>query len=329
MTSLLDEFPDAVESAAILQAISGLSRTDHLAVDNQRSARIQVLDPPRRDGSGNAVLLFTEDSKRRVLKVYRSRTSRPGEQIANLVTVHFQRKRGVDPFSRFDTERRTLDVWARHGFDVFRVRNEVSPEGLGSPSTWMDYCEGRRLDRLLLDPTTKSSVVQELLFRIAGEMSRRHALAIDLREPLLCHVNGHAKHVLVQKDRFITFDFESAWRAGFPILEALSHELGTFVRSVYRAAGENGGGAISAFLSGYRNDTLLMEIVDCGLHGRSLLQIMRRTRDRIVRGKAGKTHALRLLRDQAISSKTHSEGSGSIALDHMAEWETMQSRGNS
>lgn len=258
-------------------------------------AEVSVLDPPRRSGAGNIVLLFTSGTGKRVLKVYRSRQGRIAEAVANLITVGIQGRRPLDAASRALTERQSLAIWSRHGFDVFTVLESPVPEGIHDPALWTEYCPGRRLDRLLFDPETDPALIESLLVRHAREMSRRHSLALSTGEPLLCQTNGHAKHVLIHEDRLITFDFEGGWSADFPVMEALTHELATFTRSIQKAAGDRRDLTVDAFLSGYEDTTLLSDIIQWGLHGRSPRRFFRRTIDLLARAGDSKVGALRVL----------------------------------
>ena len=62
---------------------------------------------------------------------------------------------------------------------------------------------------------------------------RRHALAIEQREPKLVHENGDLKHVLIMDDgQFLFFDFEMVFRSRSRIKEFVAREIMTYLKSL-------------------------------------------------------------------------------------------------
>ena len=102
-------------------------------------------------GRGNLLFLFGESGDARVLKLYRRRRSWRAQLTSGWSHRLLERKRGVTPRARFETERLTLDLWEKHGFDVFRQCDLPLPPDIAPPGLWLEYCPGRTLRSVLCD----------------------------------------------------------------------------------------------------------------------------------------------------------------------------------
>lgn len=244
-------------------------------------------------GRGNRLLVYSVGDRQCVLKLYRSRQSPLAEALSAGAHRFLERKRGVSPQARCETERQTLETWSRHGFDVFRRLDLPLPPDQSPPATWLEYCPGSTLAEVLRDAGVALDEKATRVARMASTMARRHRLALDLSDPLLLQERGTTKHVLLHGDRMVWFDFEGGFLPGFPILEGLAQELAGHVRSLKAGGDAALPRLLGAFIDGYGDRDLLREIAEWGVHHRGLYRRVRRWYDRLQRGAAAKTEALR------------------------------------
>ncbi len=246
-----------------------------------------------RDGRSNSVWLVGDA----VLKLYRRRRSWLREVAGEAAAWFFHRKRGVSVGVRHETERRSLAIWRGNGFDVPATLDRPLPEGVAPPALWMEYCPG---------PLLFDAVEPGRLERLGAAMDRRHALALETREPLLVHEKGTLKHVIVCGDRLVTFDFEQGFRRSFPMLEALAEEVAGYLRSLAQATEESKvqspeskvgsfEDGVKAFLRGYSDMARLRRIAEWGTRGVSFYRLMKRWQDGMRRPMHGKVDVLRRL----------------------------------
>jgi hypothetical protein len=232
-----------------------------------------------RGGRGNVVLLF---DGARVLKLYRPRSSALREGIGELWAQFALRKRGFSARSRYETEAKVHEVWRRSGFGVLRRLDLPLPADVAGPGLWFEFCAAPRLTELLPDRPA-------LLGRLAADMDRRHALALDRREPRLIHEHGEVGHYFVEGDRLLAFDFEATFLRGHPMLEAMADEIAGVLRSAAQVAGD---AVFAAFKEGYGDARRLRRIVQIGVAGGSLRRRLRRWADRGRRSRYSKAEVL-------------------------------------
>jgi hypothetical protein len=259
------------------------------------------------DGIGNFLLLVDEGGDARVLKLYRERTAAAFRLFSAFSHRFLERKRGIGARARFETERLTMDLWQRHGFDVFRRLELPIPPAFEPPAAWFEYCPGVTLAAVLKNRAVAIEEKRSIARRLAAATAPRHQLALELGEPLLAHEHASTKHVLIHGERLVTFDFEGAFLASVPAIEALAQELAQYARSLAKYGGEGADELLRAFAEGYGDTALLEELAAWGVHGGGLYRRIRRWHDRFRRadndddgphGRRGgpKTDALERLR---------------------------------
>ncbi len=274
------------------------SRSDFVAVLEARlDEELTFIDPPRQDGLGNAVVIVGEGSDERVLKVYRPKMSAIGSLFANTITCRLQCRRKMDPLTRARTETVCIELWQKHGFDVFSIVEGVALN-LDSPTLWLEYCPGRLLSDVLSDPELAVRDKENLVARVGSESARRHQLAIRTSNILLVHFNSSVKHIMHHGDRLTTFDFEGGYVDGLGIEGALSLELGSFLRSLERFSGSFAGKATDAYREGYADPDLLGRIANRGIRGLQPYLLGKRFGDSLRPRSKSKTESLRRLRDR-------------------------------
>ena len=73
-----------------------------------------------------------------------------------------------------------------------------------------------------------------------------------------------SRHVLVARDRLVTFDFEHAYQPGYPVAVALAFELASTVRSLWVASGSRSR-TCASFVDAYPEPEILAQ--SCRLFG--------------------------------------------------------------
>ncbi|HBP17966.1 MAG TPA: hypothetical protein DEA08_09250 [Planctomycetes bacterium] len=237
----------------------------------------------RPDRRGNFIVRVEAETPR-VLKVYRGRRGALKDALTSFSGQVFEGKRPVDPAARRETERRSLEIWAREGFSVPRLFGEAPPEWVEGPSLWLELTPGPRLSDVLQDPGVSMARKVRLARALARETHARHRRALELNEPLLLPEHPTTKHVLVQADeRLVTIDFEGGYDSGYPVLFALAQELAGVLRSIPPI--ETRAGLGDRFLDAYGDEDLL-ESACAAYFSMQPARALRRLSDRVRRRRS-------------------------------------------
>lgn len=247
---------------------------------------------------GNLLRVYEDEGQLRVLKIYRRRRSIRRELFAGLSHALFERKRGVRPHQRRETEREGLTLWASEGFDVPAIFDAAPPvSAAGQPVLWLEFLRGRRLFELVRDTRVSETEKERLVARLARSQALRHRRALELNQPLLVHEHPTAKHVLVVGSRLVTIDLEGAYAPSYPVLYAVARELAGFLRSLWRERGQACflDPLSRAFVRGYADSRLLEDA--CGSYfGGGLISRWHVASDRRRRGACSKSEVMAQLR---------------------------------
>ncbi len=263
----------------------------------QLPAGAQLLDEPGPKG-GN-ILLRLGDA---VLKLYRSRGNAWYEALRSVLVRIFERKRGITPWARHRTERRSLALWEREGFEVPRRLQRPLPRGLAPPGLWLEFCPGPTLSQLLEEQEHERVRLAEELGR---RLQPRHRRALALREPLLLMEHATTNHIFIDGDRWVSFDLENGYCPGFPVLDGLVYELSSFLRALAKRTGDQADAALRAFVRGYNDPLLLEQVCARGLDSESVLHRLRRWSDQRRRESLSKTAMLVGLRQLLALPTAH------------------------
>ena len=251
-------------------------------------------------GGGNWLLLYGEGESQGLLKVYRSRGSARRERFKRIGLSRLEGKRGVTPRERQQLERRNLELWRSHGFDVPALLDRPVPDAFADePALWLEYCPGPTLWDVVCDASLPFEARREALARGASDLGRRQELALSMAERDLVMKHGSLKHVLVFGDRQVSIDLEGGYVPTLPMLDALADELAGFVRSLRKAVPEEELDAMGlAFPEGYGDPARLHTIAGHGIAARGLARHVKRWNDRRRRGRGAKVEGLRWLQQR-------------------------------
>lgn len=222
----------------------------------------------------------------------------------------FERKRGISARARYETERLTLEIWRREGFDVPALLDlpapEPTPEG---PYVWLEYLPGVPLSDFIEDPEAPFADKVRYVERLGQELARRQGRALEISEPLLIQEHASVKHVIVDGERMVHFDLEGGYCPGFDITEAATQELSGILRSLARKGECHLDDYLRALVAGYGDRSLLTSLVDHGLECRSLYRHFKRKHDMKRRQTFSKTEMLETIRSLLSASEPRSPAS--------------------
>lgn len=239
-------------------------------------AGAEILQAGGRGGTGNILYVFRNEKPPVVLKVYRTRRSRLNEFLKNFSERSLEGKRGATTAIRQATEKLSIDLWSREGFDVVQRVERPVPAGITLPALWLVYCTEPVLWDVLSSRQRGLATKLPLVEALGGTLSRRHTRALELNEPLLVHEHGHIKHFFVQGERLIAFDLEHGYRPGYPVIKAVARELSGIAYSLVRADEAAADQFLRSFTNGYANKALLNQAIAEVTRGGGLIGKLRR-----------------------------------------------------
>jgi hypothetical protein len=239
----------------------------------------EILQAGGRGGTGNVLYLFRNVRPPAVLKVYRTRRSRFNEFLKNFSERVLEGKRGATAAIRQATEKLSIDLWSREGFDVVQRLERPLPAGFTLPALWLMYCTEQVLWDVLSDRHRAEATKLPLVESLGRSLSRRHTRALELNEPLLVHEHGHIKHFFVQGERLIGFDLEHGFKPGYPVINAVARELSGVAYSLARAGEAVAEQFLVAFAAGYGNKALLKQAIAEVAHGGGIVGRIRRRQE--------------------------------------------------
>jgi hypothetical protein len=197
---------------------------------------VRRLDRSRGGGACQGIFLLSTGDRRVVLKVFG-----PKHGPVALTLAKWDRRvsgrSAPDPVSRFQTERKALDIWRQHGFDVFQsLEGEVDID-IPFPYLVLEYVGGPTLKNFFRDPDIRSGQKRQVLKQFLPDWGRRHLSAGQTGNRFLIQEHASFKHVLFGNDgRLITFDFEEVFTERHPLAFLIGREIAGYLRSLFRVS---------------------------------------------------------------------------------------------
>ena len=226
-----------------------------------------------------------------VLKVYFGDQSNFRYIHKTYNNLFYNNKSSFMPKQRRRTELECLQIWRDAGFRVFGTYDDVVVEGLPEGGyALFEYIEAQRFKEYFSDSTVPVEERLQMWRRFLPVWHRRHALAIEQREPKLVHENGDLKHVLIMDDgQFLFFDFEMVFRSRSRIKEFVAREIVAYLKSLCNnVARSEWSKFMEETLDHYPDRKLLESIYDFSFHHPNPFLRFGRFMDRLVKPRARK-----------------------------------------
>jgi hypothetical protein len=201
-----------------------------------RQWSVRQIDRSRGGGACQGIFLLSTRDRRVVLKVFG-----PKHGPVALTLAKWDRRisgrSAPDPISRFQTERKALEIWRQHGFEVFQSLEGTVDIDIPFPFLVLEYVEGPTLKNFFRDPGIPSGQKRRVLKQFLPDWGRRHLSAGQTANRFLIQAHASFKHVLFGDDgRLITFDFEEVFTERYSPAFLIGREIAGYLRSLYRVS---------------------------------------------------------------------------------------------
>jgi hypothetical protein len=175
-----------------------------------------------------------------VLKVYygdRSAFEYVKKSIGNILVCN---QTSFMPKGRRRTELDCLKLWRDAGFRVFDHYEDAVVEALPPDGYALyEYVDRPRFVTYFADESVPLEERLDTWRRFLPVWHRRHALAIERREPRFIHENGDLKHVMIMEDgQFLFFDFEMCFRSRRRVREFVGREILAYLKTLGKTVGD-------------------------------------------------------------------------------------------
>jgi len=227
------------------------------------SSDVELLARSERGDGRHRVLKLRLDGRPAVLKCYGRKTARTRACLRQFGSLALVGKSSISPRGRRRTEAEALALWRREGFDVPRVLAEAPPPGFEGPGLLLEWIRGESLADLLRHRRGSPEGRRAILGRFAALLGKRHARALELREPRLLFEHPTLEHVLVEGERLVHIDLEIVFRRRRSLERIVRREIAGFLHSLAKTSGDEFPSLLDAVVEGYPDrDRLVRVLVD-------------------------------------------------------------------
>lgn len=188
----------------------------------------------RGDGHHGIFLIEDPGAQKYVVKCY-SRKRSHWREVLNAISNYLSGRSSSRPLGRFNIEKKVLQTWREHGFDVFKQPKDLESLEITKPHLLFEYVKGQTLLSYFADPRISKEDKIEKLKRFIPEWGRRHHIAMKSGNRLLIQEHPSFKHVYINDGgRFIFFDFETVYTKLHSLPSLIGREIAGYVRSLYK-----------------------------------------------------------------------------------------------
>ncbi len=238
----------------------------------------EVLARSARGDGRHLVLKISLHGVPAVLKLYGRKRDWLKDTLRDIGHRWLLGKTGMTARARWTTERETLALWRRHGFDVPAELQLPLPAAVPPMRLLSVFVPGKPLYLAIEHETLPLAEKERLIAWLAADWGRRHTLALQLVEPRLVQSHAMLAHVFHvapgaeapdSAERLVTFDFEVAWARRSALPRLVSLEIAQLFDSIARwAPVDHIGPLIAAFARGYPDRARLARVVEDVQRGR-------------------------------------------------------------
>jgi hypothetical protein len=195
--------------------------------------------------------------------------------------------------ARRRTEGELLALWREAGIAVPRDLTADFPSLAGPRVRLLEWIEGAPLTEVLSSGGLDRAARDALLRRAGAAWGRRHALAVERRDPRLVQFHGGFMHLLVAGERMVAIDLEQGYLPGGPVMPRLGREVAACLRTLAKCGdGEAFRADLGALAAGHPDPALLRAAAVEALGGGGPLRGVVRALDR---RRARRSGPLRIL----------------------------------
>ena len=211
----------------------------------------RVLNVSKRGDGRQRIIKVPYGQRFLILKCYGLKRSRLRAFFREFGSRAVVRKSSITARSRHDTELAVLALWKREGFDVPAVYPlPVLPKGFPC-CTAMEWIPGPTIATVLQDKGTSLARKREIITRYAGMWGKRHARALELREPRLLQENPTLSHVFFSDNRLVHFDFEIVFTRKNDLERLVRREIAGVLESMAKTSGDDFTPLLDTLLENY------------------------------------------------------------------------------
>jgi hypothetical protein len=197
--------------------------------------KVTCLDSSKRgDGHHGVFLIENPSAHKYVVKCYGRKRSH-WREVLDAISNYLSGRSSSRLLGRFNTEKKVLQTWREHGFDVFKQPKNFESIAINKPHLVFEYVKGQTLLSYFADPRISKENKIDKLKRFVPEWGRRHHLALESGNRFLIQEHPSFKHVYINDGgRFIFFDFETVYSTWHSLPSLIGREIAGYVRSLYK-----------------------------------------------------------------------------------------------
>lgn len=226
-----------------------------------RECIIEELTRSERGDGNQRISKVTAGDHTYVVKQYGLKRSWIRAVLRSISHATYAGKSGVSARARLQTERETLQLWAREGIDVPAILPEnLVPDSISGLVLVLEWVGGLSLREVLHCTETPLARKRELLARFARTCAYRHDRALALRDPRLIFEHPTFAHVLVDGERLSHIDFEMVFTRAGRIEASMQREIVSFLRTLSKLR-DNFDELFRCFIEAYPDRQRLLDLV--------------------------------------------------------------------
>ncbi len=222
----------------------------------------QQLSISRKGDGSHRVVKLVHEGEPIVLKCYGLKRTLLQTVYRRVISSMLGLKSSTGINTRYKTERETLALWKKEGFDVPEMLFPPLLTEIPQLCLAMEWIPGQTLAQAFKCEKTSLEHKQLLMKNFVGVMAKRHARALELREPRLLFEHPTFKHILISEDRLVHFDFETVFSSRVDMDRIVNHEIAGFLYSLARSNRQHSHTLVDMFLNSYPDFTRIERVID-------------------------------------------------------------------
>jgi hypothetical protein len=213
-------------------------------------------------GDGTQRVLRSRGPSPVVIKFFGLKRNRFRTVLRQFGSLFIVGKSSIRAAARREMERSVLILWRKEGFDVPELLDSRLPEENANLCLAMENLRGPSLIAALCGNRMSLEDKCDFVARFADVCGKRHARALQLKEPRLFLEHPTFEHVLFDGDRMVHIDFEIVFTRTTGLEGLIGREITGFLRSLAKTTDEEFLPLLEAFVSAYPDRARLEAVRD-------------------------------------------------------------------